>query len=267
MTDATEPAGDATEAGGGSTQAGGGSFASLPSLRGRRSLRDEITMSLRGAVMSGELTPGTVYSAPSLAEQFGVSATPVREAMLELAKEGLIEIVRNKGFRVTTLSAKELDDLTSIRALLEVPLVRRLAETGVDSASLDALRPLAAAIEDAAMRRDFSAHVTVDLAFHLGLLALAGNPRLVEVVRSLRTSSRLYGLRTLADDAVLQRSMHEHAELLDLVAAGDGPGAEALMRRHIGHVRGIWADGAEPGQDTAERVAAERVPVERDAAG
>jgi len=228
------------------SEASGGSLASLPSFRGRRNLRDEITVSLRGAVMSGELAPGTVYSAPSLAEQFGVSATPVREAMLELAKEGLVEIVRNKGFRVTTLSAKELDDLTSIRALLEVPVVRRLAENGVDPEALDALRPVAAAVEEAALRRDFIAHVTVDLEFHLGLLALAGNPRLVEIVRSLRTSSRLYGLRTLADATTLQRSMHEHAELLDLVAAGDGPGAEALMRRHIGHVRGIWADGTGP---------------------
>ena len=80
--------------------------AGLPSLRGRRSLREEITELLRAAVMAGELQPGVTYSAPSLAEQFGVSATPVREAMLDLEKEGLVEIVRNKGFRVTSPSPR-----------------------------------------------------------------------------------------------------------------------------------------------------------------
>jgi DNA-binding GntR family transcriptional regulator len=217
-------------------------LAALSPLRGRRSLREEITVILRAAVVSGELAPGEVYSAPSLAERFGVSATPVREAMLDLVKEDLVEVVPNKGFRVVRLSAAELDELTEIRMLLEVPTIRRLAEAGVAPADLDRLRPLAAAIEGAARRRDFIAHVTYDLDFHLGLLALAGNPRLVEIVRSLRQGSRLYGLRALPDDDSAFAAFHEHAELLDLIAAGDAAGAEALMRTHIGHVRGIWAD-------------------------
>ena len=107
--------------------------AGLPSLRGRRSLREEITELLRAAVMAGELEPGVTYSAPSLAEQFGVSATPVREAMLDLEKEGLVEIVRNKGFRVTSPSPEELDDVTELRALVEVPTIRALAERGVSA--------------------------------------------------------------------------------------------------------------------------------------
>jgi len=227
----------------------------LPSLRGRRSLREEITAILRGAVMTADLVPGTVYSAPSLAERFGVSSTPVREAMLDLAKEGLVEVVPNKGFRVVSLSAAELDDLTQIRLLLEVPVVRRLAADGVSAEALEALRPLAAAIEDAARRRDFIAHVTDDLDFHLGLLALGGNARLVEIVRSLRQGSRLAGLHQLPEGSAAFASFHEHAELLDLIAGRDAEGAEALMRRHIGHVRGIWSspDAVEPDEATPAR--------------
>lgn len=218
----------------------------LPALRGRRSLREEITESLRGAVMAGDLEPGRVYSAPSLAESFGVSATPVREAMLDLAKEGLVEVAPNKGFRVAELSEAELDELIDIRRLLEVPIVGRLAERGVDTAALDALRPLADAVEDAVRRRDFIAHVTLDLEFHLALLGLAGSPRLVEIVRTLRQGSRLYGLRSMPEGGDVLASFHEHAELLELIAARDGPGAAALMERHIGHVRGIWADPPGP---------------------
>lgn len=214
----------------------------LPSVAARRNLRDEITQTLRAAVISGELRPGVVYSAPSLAAQFGVSATPVREAMLDLAKEGLIDVVRNKGFRVTELSEKDLDDLCQLRALIEVPTVHQVAETKADPAVIERLRRLAAGIEDAAHRHDLITHVTLDMEFHLELLSLAGNAHLVETVRSLRARSRLYGLRSLAERDELVPSSREHAELLDLIVAGDAAGAERLMDRHIRHVRGIWAE-------------------------
>jgi DNA-binding GntR family transcriptional regulator len=214
---------------------------SLRSVTGRRSVRHEIIETLRGAVIAGELRPGVVYSAPVLAEQFRVSATPVREAMLDLVKEGLMETIRNKGFRVTEPSDRELDNFAEIRALIEVPTVRRIAEQGADPAVLARLRELAALIEDAAVRHDFIAHVTVDLEFHTTLLGLAGNEQLVEIVRSLRARSRVYGLKVLAEHGQLIPSSREHAELVDLIAAGDAGAAEALMLRHIAHVRTIWA--------------------------
>ncbi|WP_328608450.1 GntR family transcriptional regulator [Amycolatopsis sp. NBC_00345] len=213
----------------------------LPVFGVQRNLRDQITQTLRAAVISGELRPGEVYSAPSLAAQFGVSATPVREAMLDLVKEGLIDTVRNKGFRVTEPSEKDLDDLSELRALIEVPTVRRIAEAGVDPAVIAELRPLALGIERAAAEHDLIAHVATDMQFHLRLLEQAGNPQLVETVRSLRARSRIYGLAGLAERDELIPSSAEHAELLDLIEAGDAAGAEALMDRHIRHVRGIWA--------------------------
>lgn len=213
----------------------------LPSFGVPRNLRERITETLRAAVISGELRPGAVHSAPHLAAQFGVSATPVREAMLDLVKEGLVDTVRNKGFRVTEPSEKDLDDLSELRALIEVPTVRRLAETGVDPQVLVRLRPLAAGIERAAVEHDLIAHVATDMQFHLMLLAEAGNPQLVEVVRSLRARSRIYGLRRLAEREELVPSSAEHVQLLDLLEARDADGAEALMDRHIRHVRGIWA--------------------------
>jgi DNA-binding GntR family transcriptional regulator len=213
----------------------------LPALGPRRNLREEITQTLRAAVISGVLRPGVVYSAPSLASQFGVSPTPVREAMLDLAGEGLVDPVRNKGFRVTELSEQDLDELSELRALIEVPTVRRIAETGVAPEVLAGLRPLAAAIEQAAANGDLITHVAADMEFHLGLLAVAGNRHLVETVRSLRARSRIYGLRALADRDALVPSAREHTELLDLIGAGDADGAERLAGRHIRHVRGIWA--------------------------
>src|SRR6266498_4641721 len=117
----------------------------LPGLAERVSLREQVANALRAAMISGQLEPGVVYSAPTLAAQFGVSPTPVREAMLDLAKEGLVEVVRNKGFRITELSDRDLDEITDLRALIEIPTVTRLVGV-VPASRFNPLRPLADAI-------------------------------------------------------------------------------------------------------------------------
>jgi DNA-binding GntR family transcriptional regulator len=217
---------------------------SVPLLSDRQSLRELIADSLRASLVAGQMRPGVVFSVPALAERFGVSATPVREAMLDLAKEGLIEPIRNKGFRVTELSDKDLDDITQLRSLIEVPTVAQLALVAPLDA-LEALRPLARAIVDCAAAGDLIGYVEADRRFHLGLLGLASNPRLVDVVRALRAQTRLYGLEELVREGRLTASAEEHHELLDALLARDAERTESVMRRHIGHVRGIWAAVAE----------------------
>ncbi|MFI6446855.1 GntR family transcriptional regulator [Kitasatospora sp. NPDC050543] len=207
-------------------------------------LRDQVAHALRAALISGELRPGVVYSAPALAADFGVSATPVREAMLDLAREGLVEAVRNKGFRVTELTERDLDDFTEIRALIEVPTVGRVTRTATPE-QLEALRPQAQAIVTAARKHDLIGYLEADRQFHLDLLALAGNARLVETVGDLRKRSRLYGLTRLDQRGELVSSAEEHLELLDLMISGDAEAAEACMTRHLGHVRSLWAAGRE----------------------
>ncbi|MEV8095369.1 GntR family transcriptional regulator [Kitasatospora sp. NPDC085879] len=218
-------------------------------------LRDQVAHALRAALISGELRPGVVYSAPALAADFGVSATPVREAMLDLAREGLVEAVRNKGFRVTELSERDLDEFTEIRALIEVPTVGRVTRTATRE-QLEALRPEAEAIVAAARAHDLIAYLEADRRFHLGLLGLAGNARLVETVGDLRKRSRLYGLTRLDQRGELVSSAEEHLELLDLMIAGDAEAAEECMSRHLGHVRSLWAAGLEAPEEEPVRLRA-----------
>lgn len=207
-------------------------------------LRDQVAHALRAALISGELRPGVVYSAPVLAADFGVSATPVREAMLDLAREGLVEAVRNKGFRVTELTERDLDDYTEIRALIEVPTVGRVTRTA-SREQLEELRPVAHEIVAAARSHDLIRYLEADRRFHLTLLGLAGNARLVETVGDLRKRSRLYGLTRLDQRGELVSSAEEHLELLDLMVSGDAEAAEVCMARHLGHVRSLWAEGRE----------------------
>jgi len=220
----------------------------VPVFGQRANLREQVTEVLRGGIITGVMSPGALYSAPTLAEKFGVSATPVREAMLDLAKEGLVEAVRNKGFRVTEPTDAELDVMTALRMLIEVPTCADIARryTPAWDGHIAELRVVAQEIIASAQRGDLISYVEADRRFHLGLLELAGNGQLVAMVGQLRARSRLYGLDELARRGQLARSAAEHVQLLDLVQAGDSEQAGELTRRHIGHVRGLWAGRTEP---------------------
>jgi DNA-binding GntR family transcriptional regulator len=212
----------------------------LPSFARWTSVREEVTNVLRGAIVAGEMRPGELYSASGLAERFGVSATPVREAMLDLVKQGLVEVVRNRGFKVTEISEADLDEITQIRQLLE-PTAAAEAVPHIAAGELAALRELASAIVDAAADGDLVSYINADREFHLRLLRAAGNNRLVRIVDDLRAQTRLYGLSALVASGRLADSAQEHVEMCDLIAAGDARKLKKLMGTHLGHTRREWA--------------------------
>lgn len=210
------------------------------------SLRSRVESSLASAIISGKLEPGTLVSVPSLAAQFAVSATPVREAMLDLEKRGFVETVKNKGFRVTKISATDLDEIAQLRRWLEAPAMHIIAEQ-LRGASLETHRKLADRIVTTAARAEFEQYLATDSEFHMALLGLTGNGRLVELVAELRKQTRMVGLAHLSETEELKKSALEHHELLDLLVQGDGDAAEKLMVHHIRHVLGWWAGNAEAG--------------------
>ncbi len=225
-----------------------------PSVTGARarlqpaaSLREQVEEALSSQIITGEIQPGAVLTAPSLAVEFGVSATPVREALLTLQRRGFLEPIRNKGFRVTDVSLDELRQLAEVRLLLECPPMREIAGR-IPSAAQTELREIADEIVAAGAEGRLQDYLAADTRFHLLLIELVGNDHLTRLVRELRQQTRLGGLATLAESEVLVESSKEHARLLDLLASGDGEGAEALMRTHIGHVPGIWSGNREEAQ-------------------
>lgn len=207
------------------------------------SLRSHVFTALSSAVISGEIPAGTLLSVPRLAAQFAVSATPVREAMLDLESRGFVESVRNKGFRVAEVSDEALREVIEVRLLLEPQAMRDLAAR-FDPGTLPALEEIVARIEAGARAASMQQYLEADLDFHLRLTGMLGNSLLVETVANLRSRTRLVGLVSLAGSAALTASAAEHRELLGLLAAGDAEAAGELMRRHVSHALGWWA-GAE----------------------
>lgn len=220
----------------------------IPGVKGieRAPLRDQCLQALRGLINSNALRTGELHSIGSVADQLGVSITPVREALLDLAGDGLVEMVRNRGFRVVRLTDDDLDELVEMRILLEVPMVARVASL-IPAPDLSTLRTLATEIVECAESGDMVTFLTLDRELHLRILERAGNSRLVQAVGLLRDQTRLYGLEKAVGTAEFHRSAEEHRELLDLIEAGDAERAAALMHRHLLHTRGLWAGRAEDG--------------------
>ncbi|MEU8955093.1 GntR family transcriptional regulator [Streptomyces sp. NPDC048518] len=200
----------------------------------RSSVRGQILAALRHALVGGELAPGEVYSAPALAERFGVSATPVREAMQQLAVEGAVEVVPNRGFRITERSTRELAELAEVRALLEVPVMLRLART-VPVERWAALRPLAEATATAAAGGDLARYAESDRAFHGAVLSLSGNQQLVQVADDLHRRSQwpLVSGPVAGRRADLLADAAEHMALLEALTAQELDVVASLVNEHF----------------------------------
>ncbi|WP_232838362.1 GntR family transcriptional regulator [Streptomyces geranii] len=200
----------------------------------RSSVRGQILDALRTALVGGELAPGEVYSAPALGDRFGVSATPVREAMQQLALEGAVEVVPNRGFRVVERGARELAELAEIRALIELPVMLRLART-VPTERWTELRPLAEATSRAASTGCRATYAETDRAFHRAVLSLSGNTQLVQIAEDLHRRAQwpLVGAKSPLGRAPLMADAADHATLLDALTAGDVAMVQSLVRNHV----------------------------------
>jgi DNA-binding GntR family transcriptional regulator len=208
------------------------------------SLRDQVRRSLEAAMVAGELKPGELYSAPALGERFGVSATPVREAMLDLVKDGFVIAERNRGFRVVTMSDVDLDEICQIRLLLEVPSTVQVAKV-IEPEVLDELSVIADAIVAAAAQGDLIDYLDSDRRFHVLLISQLGNDRLTDLVDRMRRQTRLFGLLALVESGVLATTAQEHHELIETMRARDTTATKRLINSHIRHSRGLWVGRAE----------------------
>lgn len=205
-----------------------------------KTLRGSVEEALSAAIVLGEFEAGTVITVPTLAARFGVSATPVREAMLEMTARGFVTPVRNKGYRVTEVDRKGVNDLLQVRRWVEAPAMVPLAKK-LREADVSPFRRLIDEALDASRRNDFPDFLAKDTEFHLGLLGLLENDYLIQVARDLRQRTRMVGLISVHNSPAVEESTLQHHVLLDLLVEGRGEEAADFMYGHIGHVSEIWA--------------------------
>jgi DNA-binding GntR family transcriptional regulator len=202
-----------------------------PRPLGRRVFREEIRERLIEDILGGRLAPGARLVETRLAQQFGVSQGPVREALRDLELFGFVVSTSFRGTQVRQISTQDLLEIYPIRAALE-GVAAYAAASRIDDATLTQLADLIEVMREAANNDDHRTVVDTDRAFHAAIVTASGNRMLDHVWQMLRLS-----ITTCVTHSVTHRSLHviaeRHVLLLEALRARDPERAEAAMRRHI----------------------------------
>jgi len=192
---------------------------------------DRVYVALRARIVTGELPRGTKLRQEALADELGVSRTPLREALRRLAAEGLVEFHPNRGARVAELQPGDVRAAYEARLAFE-PGTARLAAERQSASQLSAMRT---AIADQRRRGRTRGAYTASRAFHLALVRAAGNDYLVRFAEALWAPGLAEAIyeRQAANPDALRSDVAEHLAIVEAIEAGDGELAERLTREHI----------------------------------
>jgi DNA-binding GntR family transcriptional regulator len=198
----------------------------------RRRLVDDAVQTLRTAILNGRIADGARLRQTDLADQLGISRTPIREALVRLQQEGLVELLPGGGVRVKVLDLDDAVELYDVREVLD-GLAARLAAGYADSASLARLDKALARQAVCVQRGDAGPWFAAHVAFHEEIMRAAGNRRLIGLASVVRLSIRHFHPLLLRTPLRLEHAYAEHRAIYDAIRTHDGDAAERLARAHI----------------------------------
>ena len=194
-----------------------------------QTLREKILETIRDAILKGTLKPGERVSEPELAERFGISRTPIREAFRQLESEGYLEVVPRKGAVVASLSERDVVEFYSIKSILEGHAARIAAER-MSERDLERLEAINAKLEQIAADGDIKAFFRVHNEFHELFIKASGNDKLAELINQLVLKFNRLRLASLAQPGRMNISVQEHRKIIEAFRQHDGDKAENLVR-------------------------------------
>ncbi|MEY2802622.1 MAG: hypothetical protein RL513_2207 [Pseudomonadota bacterium] len=195
-----------------------------------RALYEEVAELLRQRIFRRELEPGSWIDETRLAEEYGISRTPLREALKVLATEGLVTMKMRRGAYVTEVSEQDMAEVYHLLALLESDAAGVVAQSA-SNAQLSELQALHAELESAVADRD--KFFGVNERFHLRLLEIAGNRWRNQMVADLRKVMKLNRQQSLLKSGRIEESLQEHARVMDALLARDAAAASRMMQAHF----------------------------------
>lgn len=195
-------------------------------------LRELVFESLREAIILGHLRPGERLMEIQLAEQMGVSRTPVREAIRKLELEGLVVMVPRKGAYVAGLSIKDIADVFEIRKALE-GLAAELAADRISDEEIENLERVLHRLADAADQKNFDTFIEVDTEFHAILFQAGRNERLSQIINNLREQIHRFRITSLSMPGRMTAAVEEHRKIVEAISQHDLDEAKRLAQEHI----------------------------------
>ena len=202
----------------------------LPQNLKQRALYEEVAELLRERIFNRELAPGSWIDELKIAEEYGISRTPLREALKVLATEGLVTMKVRRGAYVTEVNEKDLTDVYHLLSLLEADATSVVAVQATD-AQIKALQDLHHQLEKAVHSRE--RFFEINEAFHMQLLAIANNRWRDQMVADLRKVMKLNRHNSLLKSGRIAESLNEHSAIMQAIAARDAENAAKCMRTHF----------------------------------
>ena len=197
-----------------------------------RPLYEEVAERLRTSIFSHELAPGSWIDEQAIAKEYGISRTPMREAIKILAAEGLITMKMRRGAYVTEVSKSDLNQIFTVLALLEGQACRETALKASEG-QLEALDSIHMKLERAAADRDLEQFFAINQSFHDKLQEISNNPWMKRVIDDLRKVLKLQRRDSLSKRGRLESSLVEHRKILSALLARDAELSEKLMKEHL----------------------------------
>ncbi|MEH6376884.1 GntR family transcriptional regulator [Streptomyces sp. KLMMK] len=205
----------------------------------RTTLREQIADALRDEVIAGRLPAGRQFTVKEIAEQYGVSATPVREALLDLCAQGLLGVEMHKGYRVREFTYADFRDMVEARSLIVEGIFRRSPDRALRSvtpAALASVRRRAEEASRAAAAGDLDILIGYDLRFWRELSAMVGNPYISDFLNTVRVQGWVFTVPLLRRMPSLRgRLWHSHGELVEAVAQQNAAEAERIITAYNQH--------------------------------
>ncbi|MEV6795177.1 GntR family transcriptional regulator [Streptomyces sp. NPDC051320] len=202
----------------------------------RSTLRQQIADALRDEVLAGRLQPGEEFTVKQIAEGYGVSATPVREALVDLSAQGLLDSDQHKGFRVHEFSVDDYCGMVEARSLVVDGIFRNLTHRGVCREPLLSVRRRAEEAGQASRSGNLDILIGYDLRFWRELAALTGNRYIADFLHRLRVQCWVFAVPYLRGRTDLSDGLWQgHEQLADAVVHGDADTAHAVIRESNAH--------------------------------
>jgi DNA-binding GntR family transcriptional regulator len=195
-------------------------------------MTSQLIVRLRDRILAGDYAPGAALRQDVLASEFGTSKIPIREALVHLQSEGLVNIFPNRGFQVRPLSVSELEEVFSLRLDIEPAAAAQGAKLA-EEADHDAARLALDRLNDALTAEKFASSGHLNRAFHIQLIVPRRQPIAAEILGRLHTLAQRYVQAHLRPEGRAKRAAREHAELLKIWCAGKTKQVRELMYAHI----------------------------------
>lgn len=210
-------------------------------LNSYKPLREVVLEALREAIKEGLLQPGERLMEIQLAEELGVSRTPIREALRKLELEGFIVMVPRKGAYVADITIKDIADIFEIRVSLEA-LAAGLAAERITGEEIEEMERSLVEKRSAIDRGDMEALVEVDTRFHEAMYRASRNDRLEFIISNLREHIQRFRVLSLAHPGRMKHSLDEHRALLEAIESHDVALARQLAQEHIENAEQVLLD-------------------------